>query len=237
MNVAVLQLKTSDNFQINLLNLILKIKSFDQPTFILAPELTLTGYAYNRLDDATDLTNEAIKKLKPLSHNHTIALTMTTKHNDQFYNTLHIFHKGQIIHTQSKHQLFVLNDERVYFSPGKLDDIKIIDIDGVKVASLICFELRFVDLWKRIQGADIVLVPAMWGVKRKQNFETLTKGLAVLNQCFVLASDSANDDMAKSSGIIEPFGEEYRDDNLEILEKTLDLKQIKTMRRYMQVGI
>lgn len=236
-NIVVLQLETSENFKINLMNLVLKIKSIDIPSIIIAPELTLTGYAYDRMNEASALTLEAIKKLQELSNIHTIALTMTTKKEEKFYNTLHIFHKGTLTHTQSKHKLFVLNDERVHFSPGSLEDIKVIDLDGIKIATLICFELRYLELWQKVQGADIILVPAMWGAKRKQNFETLTRGLAVMNQCYVAAADSANDDMAKSSGIIGPFGDEYRDDNMEVLEKMIDLNEIKKMRRYLPVGI
>ena len=32
-------------------------------------------------------------------------------------------------------------------------------------------------------------------------------------------------------------GDQYRDDNQKVLEKTVDLKEIKKMRRYMQIGI
>ena len=95
----------------------------------------------------------------------------------------------------------------------------------------------FIDFWKKIQGADLILIPSMWGILRKQNFETLSKALAVMNQCFVIATNSANDDMAKSSAIISPFGDEYRDDSKEVLIKELDLNEIKKMRRYMKVGI
>jgi len=239
MKLISLQLKTTSDFNINLNTLIDKIKgiSSDNYTIILAPELYLTGYSYDRLLEASQFTLKTIPILRKLSKNKTIAITMTTKDGDKFLNTLYIFHKGDIIHTQSKHQLFVLNDEKKYFTSGKLDDIKIINIDGVKIATLICFELRFVELWQRVQGADIILVPAMWGVKRKENYETLTQSLAVINQCFVVASDSANDDMAKSSGIITPFGDQYRDDNLEVLEKEINIKEIKKMRRYLPVGI
>ena len=31
-----------------------------------------------------------------------------------------------------------------------------------KIATLICFELRFPALWEQIKGADIILNPAMW---------------------------------------------------------------------------
>jgi len=237
MNLVTLQTLTTDDFDKNLSTLLKLIEQVDENSFIVAPELCLNGYAYDRLDEAVEITNKAIPLLQELSATKTITLTLTQKKDDKHINTLHIFHKGKIIHTQSKVELFVLNDERKYFTAGQEEDIKIIEIDGLKIACLICFELRFIDLWKKIQGADIVLIPAMWGKLRKENFETLTRGLAVMNQCFVIASDSANDDMAKSSGIITPFGEEYRDDNKIVLEKNVDLSEIKKMRRYMRVGI
>ena len=175
--------------------------------------------------------------LKKLSKNKTISLTLTTKKDKKYYNTLHIFHKGKIAHTQSKNKLFVLNDEIKNFTAGDENDIKIIDIDGIKIAAVICFELRFIDFWKKMQGADIILIPSMWGKPRKQNFETLTRAIAVANQCFVIATNSANEDMAKSSAIITPFGEVTLDDNKKLISLKANFKDIKKMRRYMRVGI
>ena len=84
--------------------------------------------------------------------NKTIALTFITKKEHQYYNTLYIFHKEKIIHTQSKHRLFPLGDEPTYFASGDLEDMKIIDIDGVKVATLICFEIRFPQYWLKVRN-------------------------------------------------------------------------------------
>ncbi len=237
MNLVALQFKTTNDFNWNLDYLETLITKAPINSFVLAPELALNGYAYNRMDDAVKISSRAIELLKKLSFNKTIAITLTTKQDSQFFNTFHIFHKGQIAHTQSKIQLFVLNDERVHFTPGSENDLKIIDIDGLKVGAMICFELRFISYWQKLRGADLILVPSMWGVSRKDNFETLTKALAIANQCFVLASDSANDDMAKGSGIISPFGDEFRDDKKESLSRLVNLDEIKRMRSYMDVGI
>ncbi len=237
MNLVALQFKTTSNFQRNLDKLILLINTTADESFILAPELCLNGYAYDRLDEATTISKKALDILIELSHNKTIALTLTEKQDTKHINTLYVFHNKKIVHTQSKHELFVLNDERKYFTAGSKDDIKIFEINGLKIACLICFELRFIEFWQKLQGADIILIPAMWGKLRKANFETLTQALAVANQCFVIASDSANDEMAKSSGIITPFGDTYRDDEKEILIQKIDLSEIKKMRRYLSVGI
>lgn len=238
MNLVSLQLKTSNNFEKNLQKLKTHILKTPSNSLILAPELYLNGYAYDKLDEAINITKKAIKLLKKLSiDDKIIALTVTTKEENNYYNTLHIFYQGQIIHTQSKAKLFVLDNERKYFTKGDEKDIKIIDINGIKIASLICFELRFIELWKQVQGADIILIPAMWGKLRKQNYEALSTALAIANQCYVVASDSANEDMAKSSAIISPFGNVISNDNKKRIISTFNKKEIKKMRRYLPTEI
>jgi predicted amidohydrolase len=237
MNLVSLQFETGTCFHKNLDKLIYLINLSSQNSFILAPELCLSGYAYDRLDEAIDISNKAVPILKDLSKDKVVALTLTELKNHKYTNTLYIFHKGDIVHKQSKYKLFVLNDEKKYFTAGLLDDIKVIEINGLKVACLICFELRFIELWKRIQGADLILVPAMWGKLRKSNFEILTRALAVANQCFVLASNSANDEMGRGGAIITPFGETFKDDENDFLSEEINLNEIKKMRRYLPVGI
>tara|TARA_B110000046_G_C13003458_1_gene403253 strand:- start:1687 stop:2415 length:729 start_codon:yes stop_codon:yes gene_type:complete len=232
-----LQLKTSNNFKKNIRRATKHIKQTPKNSFILFPELFLTGYSYNKLNEASRLTSKVTKVLKLLSKNKTIFITMITKKNNSFYNTLHVFHKEELIHTQSKVKLFILNKEEKYFTPGNENNIKIIEIEGIKVATLICFELRFIDLWEKIRGADIILIPAMWGKLRKENFEALTQSLAVINQCYVMASDSSNENMAKSSAIISPFGKVTKNDNLKIIAELYNQKAIKITRKYLPTGL
>jgi len=237
MNLISLQLKTTSSFEKNFQSLEKQINKSPNKSIILAPELCLTGYSYDQLDEASLFTNKVLPKLKKLSKNKIITITMTTKVSGKFYNTLYIFHKKNLIHTQSKAILFVLHDERKYFSPGDKKDIKIVEADGMKIAALICFELRFIDLWKQVQGADIIMIPAMWGKLRKNHYEALTKSLAIANQCYVIASNSSNKDMAKSSAIITPFGEVTLNDKKKRIEMPYNQKEIKKMRRYINVGI
>ena len=237
MELISLQPATTENFDKNLGKLLKHIKNSSKNSIILAPELFLNGYAYDKLDKAVEITKKALPLIKELSKEKIISLTMTEKKRDKYLNTLFIFHNGKIIHTQSKNRLFVLNDERKYFTPGREEDIKIIEINGLKIAALICFELRFTELWQKIRGADIILIPAMWGKLRKENFETLSRALAIANQCYVIASDSANKDMARSSAVISPFGTVTKDDRKERIVVETDMKEIKKMRRYLPVGI
>ena len=237
MKLIALQIKTTPNFQENLDELKSLINSCEKDSIILAPELVLSEFSYDRMEEASTFSIKAIDEIKALSEDKIIALTFITKNENKFFNTLYIFHNLQIIHAQSKVKLFPLGNELEYFSAGNEQDIKIIEINGLKIATLICFELRFPQLWEKIKGADVILNPAMWGLKRKDHYESISKSLALVNQCFVIACNSANDNMAKGSAIISPFGNVIKDDLKNKIEANFDKDEIKKVRTYINIGL
>lgn len=237
MKLVALQVKTQDDFKKNYKKLKELIQEQEEGSFILAPELCLTGFCYDRMDEASDFAEKVKRKIQKLSENKTIAITLIERQDLDYYNTLYIFHNKKTIHMQSKHKLFPLGDEPANFSSGKLDNMEIININGVKIACLICFEVRFPEYWLKVRGADLILNPSMWGVKRKNHFETMTKALAVANQCYVLTANSANKTMAKGSGIITPWGDEIRDDTLETVSHEMNIDEIKRVRTYIDIGM
>jgi len=179
----------------------------------------------------------ATQEIKKNSHNKTIVITMLERRGEDVYNFAKVFKNGEVIYEQAKVKLFKFGNEHKYMSPGAEEDIDIFEIDGIKIGILICFELRFKTLWQKLEGCDIILVPAWWGVLRSENFKTLTEALAVMNQCYVIASDSANDECTAQSGIITPFGEVQRNGNRPCLNVPYSQKEIKKMRKYLDVGI
>ena len=237
MKLIALQIKTTQNFQENLDELKSLINSCEKDSIILAPELALSEFSYDRMEEASNFSIKAIEEIKALSKDKIIALTFITKKENKFFNTLYLFHNLQIIHSQSKVQLFPLGNELEYFSPGEEEDIKIIEINGIKIATLICFELRFPRLWQKVKGADIILNPAMWGLKRKDHYETISKSLALINQCFVIASNCADENMARGSAIISSFGNVIKDDSKEIIKTVFDSNEIQKTRKYIDIGL
>lgn len=232
-----LQFQTTNDFYQNLTKLLSLVSKCEKDSIILAPEVVLTGFYYQDMAKAANFYEVAKKELLKVSKDKTIALSMITKEESGFKNRFFVFDKGEITHTQSKTRLFELGDEHKYFIAGNEDEILFFEIDGIKCACLICFELRFLELWQKIKGAELVFVPAMWGRLRKRHYETLTEALAIINQCYILASNSSNDDMASSSAIISPFGQKILDDSKEILSFTFDKKEIEKMRRYLNIGL
>lgn len=236
-----LLLETLPNYKENLRNLTTAINNSPSNSIIVAPEVCLTGFDYEHFDDAAHFSKEALKILLKLSSDKIVALTMIEKElvdsQERFYNYAYVLYQNRVVHKQAKHHLFKLGGEAKYFSEGKVEDIKCFDIDGIKFALLICFELRFKKLWQRVEGADVVLVPSQWGKMRSEHFKTLTNALALMNECYVVASDANNSDTTALSGVIDPFGQEKRNCGLKAIYESFELMKIKKMRRYLDIGI
>ena len=238
MEAVTLQLPTHQRYQENLDALIALVEYHREKDLIVAPEVCLTGFDYERMDTVAKFSVLALKSLKKLIDRQVLVLTLILKEKESFVNQAVVIHRHKVIYRQNKAKLFTLGEEQKYFRAGPVRAIKPFEIEGVKYAILVCFELRFKELWKRVEGADVVIIPARWGLPRKGHLEVLSRALAVMNQCYVIVSDSSDADMAKSSAIISPDGEVIQEDSALAVSGTIDLREIIKMRRYitMQQG-
>lgn len=221
----------------NLDTLLELVHKCSKKSIIVAPEVCLSGFDYENYDSALDIAKTATQALKDASKDKIIITTMLERNGDEIYNYAKIFHNGEIVYQRAKAKLFRFGDEHKYMSQGDSEDIKIVEVSGIKIGVLICFELRFKDFWQKLEGCDIIAIPSWWGVLRREHFKVLTQALAIMNQCYVIASDSLNESCTKLSGIIRPHGEDERNGNRAILEVNYNTKEIESMRRYMDVGI
>ncbi len=229
--------KTTPNYNTNLQTLLRLVKSSKKDSIIVAPEVCLTGFDYDNFDEVLAFASEANKALKEASKDKIIILTIIEKIGDEVFNLVKVFHDGEIVHQRAKAKLFRFGGEHNYFAEGSDEEVKVIEVDGIKIALLVCFELRFKNLWMQIEDADVIAIPSWWGLLRVEHFTSLTKSLAIINQCFVVASDSLNSSCTKMSGIINPKGEVQRNEEKESLEIPFSKKEITLMRRYIDVGI
>ncbi len=235
-SITLLQLTTTDSYQKNLEVLIKYIKSNLDKNLIVAPEVYITGYDYENFDKAISFYNIAIDTILPIIEKQILVLTLIKKENNRVVNQATVIYNHKIIYTQNKYKLFKLGNEDKYFYAGDKNLIRPFEINGIKYGLFICFELRFKDLWKALEGVDIIIIPAMWGKPRKKHLEILSQALAIINQCFVVVCNSANDDMAKSSAIIHPWGETIINDNNQLISSNIDLKEVKKVRRLINMN-
>ncbi len=225
------------SFEENFRTLNFLVQKTSKNSLILAPELCLSGYNYKKLEQSANFSQKLSSKLKKLSKERIFSLTLVQKIEGNFFNIAKIYHDEKEIYSRAKTKLFALGEEEKYFEQGDEKDIKIVEIEGTKIALLICFELRFTKLWDKLKGADIILIPSYWGKERKSHLESLSIALAISNQCFVIVSNSSDEDMASNSCIITPFGEIMKENSLKLISTKFDKNLIKKMRRYIDIGL
>ncbi|RUM56680.1 MAG: carbon-nitrogen hydrolase family protein [Nautilia sp.] len=209
MKLEIIDFTPTNNYQENLNLLVEKIKN-SSAKLILASEVIVTDFDYKNWDKANSFAKTIKESILPLSKDKIISLTIIE--NNQ--NVAYVFYNEKIAYKRAKLKLF--GYEKKHFKIG--NKIEIFEIEGIKFAILICFEIRFIEYWQKIKGVDIVLVPAMWGIERRNHLKTLSNALALTLQSFVVVSDG----LAKASDIISPWAEnlgKFTDIDLSYIKK------------------
>ena len=218
MKTTIIQFTPTKNYDKNLEKLINFIKN-STSKLIIAPEVIVTDFDYSNWNEANEYAEVIKKRVLPLSKDKIIVFTMIEENKNKVY----VFYNQKVVYVREKVKLF--GYEKRYFKVGEIEP-EIFEIDGVKFAILICFEIRFIDYWTKLRGVDVVLVPAMWGIERKNHLITLSNALALSLQSYVVVSDG----LAFASGLSGPWGEEIRNQN-ETLDVDIDLNYIKKIRK------
>lgn len=231
-SLCALRLSTGEHYDANLQALQQAVAQTPAGALCVAPEVCLTGFDYARFEAAAAFADTAHAGLCAFSAERTLILTLIEKQGDAFYNVARVYHRGRLVHAQTKAHLFALGDETAHFTPGDASRIVPLTLDGtLRLGILICFELRFSALWQQLRGADVIAVPAQWGGIRAAHYKTLGEALAVMNQCYVVQSDGVNTETSGQCSVTTPFG---------VRSETpvpYDPKEVAKMRRYLNVGL
>ena len=92
-----------------------------------------------------------------------IAGSFIEKENDDNFNISTVIDsKGKIIYKYQKQNLLPFGFEKKYVSKGNKN--RVMDLDGIKVGIIICRDLFYPELVKKLRlgGAEIVFVPSFW---------------------------------------------------------------------------
>jgi predicted amidohydrolase len=231
---TLLQLENLQPYEKNLRKLLRYLEE-ESSELLVAPEVCLTDYDYAHLPEAVAFGEEAERILCAAVGKRILVLTRLAKREEGYVNEAIVIHDHRVVHRQAKHRLFLLGEEDKHLVAGALEEIVPFEIEGVRYGLLICFELRYKEIWRRLEGCDVILVPSQWGLPRKRHLEILARALGVMNQCYVLVANSAREDMAASSLIASPNGGLILEDMSEAIRGELDLGLVKKIRRYIRM--
>lgn len=182
---------------------------------IVLPELFASGYDLDMdLDTAAGEADRHIDTLSGWADRHqlvlTTALATRTTEGELLDLAVVIGAEGVIASSPKR---FLWGDERRKFShrvePGALAKTSFGTI-GVAI----CYEAGFPEVVRdlALRGADIVAIPAAFGLRRLYAWELLTRSRALENGCFVAAagltgSNGVGSDFAGYSRIVSPTGD------------------------------
>ena len=188
----------------------------DNPDVIVLPEMWNTGFFPENVKELSDLEGEpSCSLLAGLTEEYavnSVAGSIASNEDGKIYNVNYVFdRKGKIISKYKKIHLFSPSGEHNYFVHGNKSSIY--ELDGVKAATIICYDLRFVELVRglSLEGIQILFVPAQWPHPRLEHWKTLLRARAIENQIFVVAVNSVGKanklNFCGNSMIINPWGE------------------------------
>ncbi len=220
--IELVNFKTSKDYEYNLKRVI-DIINNSPADFLLFPEVCLTGFDYENWDNVNRFAKTAIQELSSLKK----AFALTLINNNKNYFCL--FDNG-LKYKRAKYNLF--GNEKEYFERGEKPEI--FEWRGLKIASLICFELRFIEYWEKFRGVDMILVPARWGKERMPHFKTLNNALALSTQSQVIAVNSANEFSWGCSFDAWGDGVEV---SVESVLVEVDFNKNKKIRKKLNIGI
>ncbi len=122
-------------------------------------------------------------------HRMTVICGSLESEGDAVYNVAHLATPdGRRFHYRKTHLPFLGVDR--FTTPGG-DAPSVIDIDGVRVGVLICYDLRFPEAARicGLDGADLIALPTNWPVGVEFHPGLFAPARAAENHCYVLAAD------------------------------------------------
>ncbi len=175
----------------------------DKPDIICLPELFTTGYclpeAKRLAEQVPGNTTRVLSQKSREMRCFLIGGSIIEQEGDALYNTSVIFNRsGDIIAKYRKMHLFQPFEEDIYLMPG--DRTVLIDTGICQIGVLICYDLRFPELFKELKesGAKMVFVVAEFPNPKLSDWKTLLADRARDNSIHVIGVNRVGSDEKSS---------------------------------------
>ncbi len=211
--------------------------AIDPGTFVLLPEMGDTGFSFNLDRIVNDLTLLWAVELAK-SRSIWLQVGYAVRHTDGTGRNCAtiIAPDGTTIGTYQKVHPFSFGRESEHFTGG--DHISLIQCSDAIVSPLICYDLRFPELFRiaAAHGTEVFMIGANWPSARQHHWRSLLIARAIENQAFIVAVNRVGNDphlpYAGGSIIISPMGEilAEADDQPAVLKTEIDLDSLREWR-------
>ncbi len=222
------------------------VKTIKDTDLLVLPELFATGYTMEPRALAEDLDGDTPRFLSGLAKEaktNILGSFIATSEPRPKNSALLFDARGKLLLHYSKMRLPSFSGEDQHYSPGKKTEI--FELNGDKIGVLICYDLRFGELFSELasQGAKCVIVIANWPQERITHWDTLLRARAIDHQIFIAGVNrvgkSPTTGYSGHTSVIGPSGETLATatENKECLLTTeIDLSLVDKVRRELPLG-
>lgn len=210
----------------------------------LLPELWSSGFFLDKWQDiAENSTPKMLEWLSQEAAKRKIYLggTLITKNAEGNYvNRFTLFDReGQLLVEYDKVHLFLPMGEG-FLERGQ--KVSIVEIEGLRVAFGICYDLRFPEMFRKLalKTVDLFLVSCEWPKERQDAMINLAAARAIENQCYLLLSnrigkDCFKESFAGASGLYGPWGPILFSYDEGVFGGDVNLQELKYARESLNV--
>ncbi|MDC8758072.1 amidohydrolase [Janthinobacterium fluminis] len=197
----------------NLHRLEQRLNDVGATSLIVLPEMFTTGFTMNPAGVAERMDGPAVAwmRAKAAAKGCDIVGSLVIEDGGRYFNRL-VWAKadGGLLHYDKKH-LFTFAGEDRHYTAGAAP--LIVPVGGWKVATFICYDLRFPAWSRNTDGQyDIALYIASWPERRAKHWQALLQARAIENQAYVIGVNRVGTDgngvaYSGDSMLIDPLGE------------------------------
>ena len=161
----------------------------------VVPEAAVTGYAFASLEEALPIARHACavaeERLASIAIEREITIICGTleAEGEEVYNTaLLLAADGRRFRYRKMHLPYLGIDR--FATPGP-DVPSVVEVGGVRIGVLICYDLRFPEAARicALEGADLIALPTNWPVGVEFHPGLFAPARAAENHCYLLAAD------------------------------------------------
>lgn len=188
----------------------------ERPDVLVLPETWNTGFfpreglaALSDQDGA--LVRRELGALAEKYGVHLVAGSVSNRRGNRVYNTALVFDRtGRCVAEYDKTHLFSPMGENAYYTPG--ERLCRFELDGVPCGLIICYDLRFPELSRRLalEGAELLFVVSQWPAARVSHLRSLIDARAIENQMFVVCCNACGQAgetvYGGHSSMVDPWG-------------------------------
>ncbi len=184
----------------------------DGARLIVLTEMFATGFTMrpDGIAEAEDGPTLAFLRAQAALHDAWLCATIPTRWPARRpTNRLVVVAPDGAVHGYDKIHPFTYSGEDEIYDAGT--EFLTVDVDGVRVTTFVCYDLRFADeFWATAHDTDLYVVPANWPAARAHHWRALLVARAIENQAWVVGVNRVGSggglDYVGDSMVIDPLG-------------------------------